>query len=267
MELVGGSAEGQAGALGHLLGGGCVKPRRGVEPRAHGGAPQGQLIEPVQGGSDHVPAVLQHGAPAADLLAEGDGHRVLEMGAAGFHHVPVGVLQVLKADQHLLQGGEEPPVEGGSRCDVQGSGEGVVGALGQVHVVVGVEQVLPRLEVAPPGDDFVAVHVGLGAAAGLPDSQGEVPRQLPGQDGLAGPLDQGEAPVVQLAQPVVGGGAGFLQNGEGLDEVRGHFLLPDGKVFQAPLGLGAPELVRWDGHLAHGVVFHAIFHGGFLASR
>ncbi len=113
--------------------------------------PQGQLIEPVQGGSDHVPAVLQHGAPAADLLAEGDGHRILEMGAAGFHHVPVGVLQVLKADQHLLQGGEEPPVEGSSRCDVQGSGEGVVGALGQVHVVVGVEQVLPRLEVAPTG--------------------------------------------------------------------------------------------------------------------
>ena len=189
------------------------------------------------------------------------------MGAAGFHHVPVGVLQVLKADQHLLQGGEEPPVEGSSRGDVQGSGEGVVGALGQVHVVVGVEQVLPRLEVAPPGDDLVAVHVGLGAAAGLPDGQGEVPRQLPGQDGLASPLDQGEAPVIQLAQLVVGGGAGLLQNGEGLDEVGGHLLLPDGEVFQAPLGLGAPELVRWDGHLAHGVVFHAIFHGGFLASR
>ena len=45
VELVGGGAEGQAGALGHLLGGGCVKPRRGVEPRAHGSAPQGQLVE------------------------------------------------------------------------------------------------------------------------------------------------------------------------------------------------------------------------------
>ena len=49
VELVGGGAEGQAGALGHLLGSRCVKPRRGVEPRAHGSAAQGQLVEAVQG--------------------------------------------------------------------------------------------------------------------------------------------------------------------------------------------------------------------------
>ena len=111
------------------------------------------------------------------------------------------------------------------------------------------------------GDDLVAVHVGLGAAAGLPHGQGEVVRKLPGADGLAGGLDEGVARVIQLAQLVVGGGAGFLQHAEGGDEVGGHLLLPDGEVLKAPLGLCPPQLVCGDGHLAHGVVFHSVFQG------
>ena len=261
VELVGGRAEGQAGEFCGGFGGSLAKPGGGVQPGAHGGAAQGQLIQAVQGGADHVPPVLDHGAPAADLLPEGDGHGVLQMGPAGLDDAGVLLLQPLQADEHGLDGREEPLIQRRHRRDVQGGGEGVVGALGHVHVVVGVQQGFPGLVVAVAGDDLVAVHVGLGAAAGLPHGQGEVVRQLPGPDGLAGGLDEGVARVIQLAQLVVGGGAGLLEHAEGGDEVGGHLLLPDGEVLKAPLGLRPPQLVCGDGYLAHGVVFHSVFQG------
>ena len=81
-------------------------------------------------------------------------------------------------------------MQGGDRRDMQSGGEGIVGALRQIDMVVGMEQRLPSLGVAHVGDDLVAVHVGLGAAACLPDRQGKLFCQLPGPDGLAGGLNQ-----------------------------------------------------------------------------
>ena len=52
-------------------------------------------------------------------------------------------------------------MQGGDRRDMQSGGEGVVGALRQIDMVVGMEQHLPSLGVAHVGDDLVAVHVGL----------------------------------------------------------------------------------------------------------
>ena len=155
-------------------------------------------------------------------------------------------------------------MQGGDRRDMQSGGEGVVGALRQIDMVVGMEQRLPSLGVAHVGDDLVAVHVGLGAAACLPDRQGKLFCQLPGPDGLAGGLNQLVPACVQGAQAVVGGGAGLLQDAKGVDQVRGHLLLSNGKVFKAPLGLGAPEFVRGNRDFTHGVMFYPLFQGGFL---
>ena len=77
--------------------------------------------------------------------------------------------------------------------------------LRQIDMVVGMEQRLPSLGGAHVGDDLVAVHVGLGAAACLPDRQGKLFCQLPGPDGLAGGLNQLVPACVQGAQAVVGG--------------------------------------------------------------
>ena len=44
-----------------------------------------------------------------------------------------------------------------------------IGALGEIYVVIGMEQILPSDLVATIGDYLVYIHVGLGAAAGLPD--------------------------------------------------------------------------------------------------
>ncbi|MPN44892.1 hypothetical protein SDC9_192459 [bioreactor metagenome] len=61
------------------------------------------------------------------------------------------------------------------RRNVHGGGEGVVGALGHVDMVVRVQQLLTRKLIAPVCDDLVDIHIALGAAPGLPDGQREVP--------------------------------------------------------------------------------------------
>ena len=70
-------------------------------------------------------------------------------------------------------------------------------------MVVGVEQSFPSQFIAPVGDDFVQVHVALGAAAGLPDGQGEVPCQFAGQDFVAGLADYLAPFGIQVTQSLV----------------------------------------------------------------
>ena len=53
---------------------------------------------------------------------------------------------------------------------------------------------------------------------------------------------------------------GLIYSGSAdLERVR-LALAADLEVFQAPLGLGAPVVFRGDGYLAHGIVFHSVFH-------
>ncbi len=79
------------------------------------------------------------------------------------------------------------------RRDVHGRGERVVRRLRHVDVIVGMDRLL-RSHLAAGnfdravGDDLVHVHVGLGAAAGLPDAERELIIQLAGDD-FVGRLD------------------------------------------------------------------------------
>lgn len=72
--------------------------------------------------------------------------------------------------------------------------EGVVGGGGHVDVVVWVDGFLGALFTAEDldgavGDDFVGVHVRLGARTGLPDDEGEVVEEGEGGDFFGGLLD------------------------------------------------------------------------------
>lgn len=72
--------------------------------------------------------------------------------------------------------------------------EGIVGGGGTVDVVVGVYRLLAAHLASQDldgsvADDFIGVHVGLGAGARLPDNQGEVVDQLEVSDLLCSLLD------------------------------------------------------------------------------
>ena len=114
--------------------------------------------------------------------------------------------------------------------------------------------------VAAVGDDLVGVHVGLGAAARLPDHQREVVVKLAINDFVAGLLNGGELFIVQLAKLVVRPGRGLFQDAEGVGDFAGHQLAANFEVLIAALGLRRPIAVGRHLHLAHGIAFCTVLH-------
>ena len=186
VELVGRGDELLAGQFRNRLSDLDVKALRGVEAGADGGAAQRQFLQFRQGDFQHLAVLLKGGAPAADFLGKLDGGRVLEVGAAALDDALVFRFQPLKGLNQRIDGREDLVLDGQHRRDVHRGGEGVVGGLGHVDVVVGVQQLFAGDLIAAVGDDLVGVHVRLGAAAGLPDDEGEVVIQLPADDLVAG---------------------------------------------------------------------------------
>ena len=178
------------------------------------------------------------------------------MGPAALDDAGVLALEHAQRLLQLFHGRDQRLLQRQHRRDVQRGGKGVVGGLAHVHVVVRVAEGLPGEGVCPVGDDLVDVHVGLGARAGLPDHQGEVL--------LGGPGDDRELLFRHLPgqQRPVGPGRGQLQDAEGRDDLVRHGLVPDpdGEVFHAALGLGAPEAVGGHRHLAHRIVLQSACH-------
>ena len=109
----------------------------------------------------------------------------------------------------------------------------------------------------PVGDHLVGVHVGLGAAPGLPDPQRELGVERALGDLVRGLDDEVGAPVVELAEVAVDGGGGALQDPERPDEGLGHRLGADVEVVQGALGLRAPVVVSGDFDLPHAVALDA----------
>ncbi|MNE27212.1 hypothetical protein D3C80_1206140 [compost metagenome] len=168
LELVGGAHQGQAGllcqGLGHRLG----KAGGAVQTGTDRGAPQRQLTQMGQGGSEVTLPLRELGDPAGDLLTQGEGGGVLQVGAANLDDVVEGGGL---AGQGLFEGDESRQQlagDGGDGRQVHGAGEDIVARLALVHLVVGVHQ--PRLSpfaaeqlAGPVRQHLVEVHVGLGA--------------------------------------------------------------------------------------------------------
>ena len=186
------------------------------------------------------------------------------MSPAGFDNAPVFLLQPLEGGGEDIDGREHLAFQAQHRGNVHSRGEGVVGGLGHIHVVIGVQQLFPRDGVAPPGNDLVGIHVGLGAGAGLPDHQREVVGKLSGDHLIRRGGDGGQLLLSHLFRTKLGVclGGGLFQNTAGVDDLLGHSLLAhaNGKILVGPLGLGPPVFVRGDLHIPHGVVFDAIVH-------
>ena len=234
----------------------------GVQPRPHRATAEGELVEPGQRQLD----ALDVGGELGDV-PENSWPNV--RGTASMRWVrPILVMPANAtslACQRVAQGGHgrEEALDHllGGR-DVHRGRKSVVRRLRHVDVVVRVDRVLGADDPAgqldrPVGDHLVGVHVGLGAAPRLPDSQRELSVERALGDLVGGLDDEVGAPVVELAEVSVDGGRGALQDPERPDEGLGHRLGADVEVVQGALGLRAPVVVSGDFDLPHAVALDA----------
>ena len=80
-------AEGKSGEFGDLLRGALGKFGMRVQPGADRGSADGQIVKPVEHLLQALDVALQQAGPAAEFLAEGERHGVLQVGAADLHDV------------------------------------------------------------------------------------------------------------------------------------------------------------------------------------
>ena len=107
------------------------------------------------------------------------------------------------------------------------------------------------------GDDFVDIHICLGARTGLPDAEGEMRVERAGEDVIGGEGDgvgqmRGELPGLAMKEC-----RGFLDEGERVDDGQAHSLLADCKVLPRAFGLCAPIAVGCDVDRSHAIGFGA----------
>ncbi|MDQ1079876.1 hypothetical protein QE401_002402 [Pseudoroseomonas cervicalis] len=211
--------------------------------------------------------------PGGEFLAQGHRHRIHQMGAADLDDVaPLRRPPLQRAAQHAER--RDQPLRhrlGGG--DVHHGGEAVVGRLAAIDVVVRMHRLagakrLAQQLIGAVRDDLVGVHVGLGAAAGLPDGQREIGvaqafRHLGGGAGDGfGQLRR------QLAQRLVGLGRRLLLQADGADQDARETLRADAEQAAGALGLRAPVASRLDLDGAEAVGLDAVVgvggcgHGG-----
>ena len=194
LELVGGSDELVAGHLGDLSGDVLGEALEGVDTCSNGCSSLSQHPEAGQRRLDALDAVVKLCDVARELLAEGQGCGILQVCAANLDELLPLVALLLQGVAQAGEGGEERLLEVEDGGDVHDGREGVVGGGRHVDVVVGVDRLLGAHGAAEDlngavRDDFVGVHVGLGAGAGLPDDEGEVVDELERGNLLGGLLD------------------------------------------------------------------------------
>jgi hypothetical protein len=162
-----------------------------------------------------------------------------------------------QSGQHLAFDGDQPG-------DVHRRRKRVIGALRLVDIVVGMDPQRASLPlqklVGPVGDHFVHVHVGLRAAAGLPDHQGKMLVPLPLQHLIGRRRDGLRLLAVQFAQPLIDQSRAFLQYGKHPNDLPGHPFRADPEVLVAALRLRPPQFVRGHPHFSQGIPFDSVLH-------
>jgi hypothetical protein len=199
-------------------------------------------------------------AKALELLAQGHGHRVLQLGPPHLEHVGELLRLLSQRVLELTQGvGQIPLFE--HRRHPHSGGIGIVGRLTEVDVIVGmaVGVVAPLVShelQSPIGDDLVGIHVGRGTGAALDHVHHEVALPVAVDDLLSSPVDGIRDSLVQQSQLPVGPGRRLFDHRQAADQVRkmGDTDPGDGEVFHGAQGLNAVAGVLGDLALAQQVV-------------
>src|ERR1039457_5025541 len=86
-ELVAMRAEGKSGKFRDFLRRALGEFGMGLESCAHRGSANGEVVETLKNLLQTSDITIEQAGPAAELLANGQRHSVLQVGAANFHHV------------------------------------------------------------------------------------------------------------------------------------------------------------------------------------
>src|SRR5216684_5025212 len=257
-------AKRKSGKFGDLLRGALRELGMRVQTGTDRGAADGEVVKAVERLLQALDVTLQQAGPAAELLAEGERHSVLQVGATDFYYV----LEFLRLGRdrvvNALDGGNQRgphPIRSG---DVHCSRERVIGGLRHIDIIVGMDRLLrsqcaTRQFDGAVGDYLVDVHVGLRTAAGLPDAQGELVVELAGDD-LVGSLNDELGLVIitdsgKLAQILVHQRTGLFEDAKSADQFRRHGVAANVEVQERALRLCAPVDVRRDIDLSYAVGF------------
>ena len=203
-------------------------------------------------------AVVELGGVARKFLSEGERSGVLEVGASDLDHRAEGLRAFGERRAERPDRGKHPFLEGQDRRHVHRGREHVVRRLAPVHVVVRVDE---ALFAARPAEDFagpvrehlVQVHVGLGAAAGLPDEERELALVFSREDLVGGGRDGVRLLLGEPAEIPVHQRRRLLDERERRDDFAGHPFTGDAEVLAGTLGLRPVEPLGGNGHLAEGV--------------
>ncbi|MNV44414.1 hypothetical protein D3C71_1361730 [compost metagenome] len=233
---------------------------RRIQPGADRRTALGQFTHRWQGAADCPFGVVELRDERRDFLAEGDRRGIHHVRAAGLDQFHVARRQLRQTARQLANRRQQVLLHGLDSGDVHGGGEAVIGALGAIDVIVGVNRRLAAAWVAgqfvgATGDHFIDVHVALGTAAGLPDHQRELIVMLAFEHFVGGLLDQPGDVGRQIAVAVVDPGRGFLDQRQAMQHRQRHAFVANGKVDQRALRLSAPVGFIRDFNLAKAVGF------------
>ena len=233
-----------------------------IQPRAHRRPADSQIVKPVQRLVQPFDVAIEQTGPAAEFLSKGQWDGILQMGAANLHDIFKFLRLGCDRIAHRLDRRNQRVLHPLRRSNVHCRWKGVVRRLRHVDVIVRMYRLL-RSHFAARNlnrtirDDLVHVHVGLRAAAGLPNAQRKLVIQLTGND-FVGSFDD-ELGLVgrEFAQVLIHQRAGLLERAKGANQLRRHGVAPNIEMQQRAFGLRPPVNMRRDLNLPHAVGFGA----------
>ena len=273
VEVVGRLAHGQPGQHRQPGTGPEGVLRMGVDARADRGPAERHEEQLGLGGSRPPERFLDLAGVAAELLAEPDRRRVLQVGPARLDDRPELLLLGHERGVEALEGGQQLVLDGDRGRQLERRRDRVVRALAAIDVVIRVDGAAIQARAREVGDDLVHVRVGRGPGARLVDVDRELvgvaTRRDLGRRGGDGGRD------VRLEQPQlpVGVRGGLLDQRQGAQEAGRQAGPRDREVEDRPLGRGAVQGVGRDLHLAHRIALRAgrppfgLGHGPIVRAR
>ena len=139
-----------------------VEAFESVKAGADCSAPLGQLADLWEFRFDSANGLLDLESVAAELLAQSHRSGILGVRPSYFDDVLELCGFISQGLEKQLQGGEQLLLGFDNGGDMHGSGESVVARLAHIDMIIRMYFLIADLH-SPGGQDFVAIHIGLGA--------------------------------------------------------------------------------------------------------